>query len=170
MAKLGRPIAWPAPNTQLSNRLQEILPHESFAKLSEKYFFGVARETVAKYLSGENEPPPSALVQIAEKLSCDLEWLLTGKTSIKTKRAPAKSTGADEEKYKQVIKFLEVRTLLDGALNKLNEDALAGRLDLHSARSAVAEALVAVQRRGRTPATADKTARNSADNNGTNSA
>ena len=125
MAKIGRPIVWPDANTPLAIRLQEILPRESFADLSQKYFSKAARETVSKFLSGENEPTATALVTISEKTGCDLEWLLTGKEQGKKAPLQAISTEVNLERMRELRQMMyEVQMYLDDHYI----DALTGKI------------------------------------------
>lgn len=77
----GRPPVWPKANSEISKRLQSILPKEGKSKLGEKFFDNLSEKGVDSILSGKTEPTPTSLLYISDALKVSLMWLLTGQGS-----------------------------------------------------------------------------------------
>ena len=132
---MGRPVAWPDATTEISTRLQKILPREGKVKLGKIFFDGLSEKGVESILSGKTEPPPSALLRISRKLNVDLDWLTWGRSPEKLK-SPATETG-DE----QIKKLFSILVEVHRALGILAESVVNGKVDAADAHQSVAEAL-----------------------------
>lgn len=78
--KMGAPIRWPEPKSDLAKRLQQVLPKWSCEKIGEKV--GRSHDTIRRYLSGKRDVPIADLEKLAHVAggcsSCLVAWIVTG--------------------------------------------------------------------------------------------
>ena len=85
--------------------------------------------TVSRYETNQREPEVSILVEIAKLGGVSLDWLLTGEDSpsvrdIVTEKILQLLDGMEEEKRREVLKYLEEKKLLDDLLKERKREGL----------------------------------------------
>jgi len=83
----------------IANRLEKFIEIEKLSKSAFAQKIGIQRSTLAHFFSGRNKPSSDFFLKIKESYpELDLNWLISGKKSFKSKKIETK-----EKKIKSVI-------------------------------------------------------------------